>query len=71
MYFSRAAALGYRVIFSPDAAVDHLGAPHVRGRRFDIRYTFWTRHNHVLLLGRNFGLTSTYARAWLRGELDE
>ncbi len=67
--FFRVAALGYRSIFSPDAAVDHLGAPHVRGRRFDFRYTFWARHNHALLLGRNFGLGSTYFRSWVRGEV--
>jgi GT2 family glycosyltransferase len=67
--FFRVGALGYRIVFSPDAAVDHLGAPHVRGRRFDFRYMFWARHNHALLLGRNFGLGSTYFRAWFRGEL--
>lgn len=67
--FVRVGALGYRIVFSPDAAVDHLGAPHIRGRRFDFRYTFWARHNHALLLGRNFGTGSTYFRSWVRGEL--
>jgi GT2 family glycosyltransferase len=67
--FFRVGAMGHRIVFSPDAAVDHLGAPHVRGRRFDFRYTFWARHNHALLLGRNFGLSSAYFRLWSRGEL--
>jgi GT2 family glycosyltransferase len=67
--FFRISSIGYRIVFSPRAAVDHLGAPHVRGRRFDFRYVFWSRLNHVLLLGRNFGLGSTYLRAWVRGEL--
>lgn len=67
--FFRTGALGYRIVFSPDAAVDHLGAPHARGRRFDFRYMFWARHNHALLLGRNFGLGSRYFGRWLRGEV--
>jgi GT2 family glycosyltransferase len=67
--FFRVGALGHRIVFSPYAAVDHLGAPHVRGRRFDFRYMFWSRHNPALLLGRNFGLGSNYFRSWLRREL--
>lgn len=67
--FFRVGALGYRIVFSPAGAVNHLGAPHVRGHRFDFRYMFWARHNHALLLGRNFGLGSSYFRSWLRGEL--
>ncbi len=69
--FFRVRALGYRIVFSPRAAVDHLRAPHVRGKRLDFRYMFWVRHNHVLLLGRNFGLGSNYLRSWLRTECVE
>jgi len=67
--FLRVSALGYRVVFSPTAAVDHLGAPHVRGRRFDARYRFWARRNHALLLGRNFGIGSKHFRGWVRAAL--
>jgi GT2 family glycosyltransferase len=67
--FFRTGALGYRIVFSPDASVDHLGAPHVRGRRFDFRYVFWSRRNHALLLARNFGMGSNYFRSWLRDEI--
>jgi GT2 family glycosyltransferase len=63
--FLRLRALGYRAVFSPQAVVDHVGAPHVRGRRFDFRYTFWARRNHALLLARNFGLASPQFRSWV------
>jgi GT2 family glycosyltransferase len=67
--FLRVRALGYRAVFAPAAAVDHLGAPHVKGRRFDYRYVFWARRNHALLLARNFGLGSRELRAWLAREV--
>jgi GT2 family glycosyltransferase len=67
--FLRLRALGYRVVFAPGAVVDHVGAPHVRGRRFDFRYLFWARHNHALLLARNFGLASSEFRTWVATEL--
>jgi GT2 family glycosyltransferase len=67
--FLRLRALGYRAVFSPEAVVDHVGAPHVRGQRFDFRYTFWARRNHSLLLARNFGLGSSQLRTWVIREL--
>ena len=67
--FLRVRALGWRAVFAPTAVVDHVGAPHVRGRRFDYRYQFWARCNHALLLARNFGLGSPQFRAWLAHEL--
>ena len=67
--FLRLRALGYKVVFSPAAVVDHVGAPHVKGRRFDYRYSFWTRHNHALLLARNYGLGSRRFRRWLLDEV--
>jgi GT2 family glycosyltransferase len=67
--FLRLRALGYRAVFSPEVVVDHVGAPHVRGRRFDFRYMFWARRNHALLIARNFGLGSSQFRSWLLREL--
>jgi GT2 family glycosyltransferase len=67
--FLRLRALGYRAVFSPQAVVDHVGAPHMRGRRFDFRYLFWARHNHALLLARNFGFGSLQFRTWVANEL--
>ena len=66
--FLRVRALGHRVVFAPEAVVDHIGAPHVRGRRFDFRYMFWARRNHALLLARNFGIRSTQFRTWMAAE---
>lgn len=67
--FLRIKRMGHSVLFSAAAAVDHLGAPQVRGRRFDFRYQFWARRNHGLLLARNFGLTSRIYWQWLAKEL--
>jgi GT2 family glycosyltransferase len=67
--FLRTRALGWRTVFSPETVVDHVGAPHAKGRRFDFRYSFWTRHNHALLLARNYGLGSASFRKWVLGEL--
>jgi len=68
--FLRVRAAGGRVLFVPDAAVDHRGAAHVHGDRFDTRYKYYARRNHVLLLARNRGLGSPELRAYLRGEVD-
>jgi GT2 family glycosyltransferase len=67
--FLRLRALGHRAVFAPAAVADHVGAPHVRGRRFDFRYVFWASRNHTLLLARNFGLGSSQFRRWLATEL--
>lgn len=50
--------IGYKIMYSPDAAVTHLGAPQFKGRRFDARYNFYSAHNNCLLLIRNYGLFS-------------
>ena len=66
--FLRLRAMGYKAVFAPEAVVDHVGAPHVKGRRFDYRYSFWARRNHALLLARNYGLGSHRFRTWLADE---
>jgi GT2 family glycosyltransferase len=63
--FLRIRALGGRVVFAPDAAVDHLPAPHVRGARFDTRYKLYGRRNHMVLLARYGGLRSRRLRRWV------
>jgi GT2 family glycosyltransferase len=67
--FLRVRALGRTAVFVPDAVVDHVGAPHASGKRFDWRYAFWARYNHVLLLTRNCGLASGVTWRWLRHEI--
>jgi hypothetical protein len=54
----RVSRLNRRILFNPLACVDHVGAPQVRGRRFDPRYTFFAAQNHSVMLQRNFGWSS-------------
>lgn len=63
--FLRVKALGGRTIFAPDAVVDHLPAPHVKGRRFDTRYKLYGRRNHMVLLARYDGIRSPLLRRWI------
>ncbi|MGW9631487.1 glycosyltransferase family 2 protein [Agromyces sp. NPDC055520] len=63
--FLRVRALGGRSVFAPDAVVDHLPAPHVRGARFDTRYKLYGRRNHMVLLARDAGIGSSTLRRWV------
>jgi GT2 family glycosyltransferase len=67
--FLRVRALGGRVLFLPDAVVDHLPAPHVTGERFDTRYKLYRRRNHVVMLARHGGIASPLLRRWIAREL--
>jgi len=49
----RVKALGYKIVLEPAACVDHLGAPQVKGRRFDARYCFYGAQNNVVLMMRH------------------
>ncbi len=62
--FLRVRRAGGRVVFAPDAAVDHLPAPHVRGKRFDVRYELYGIRNHMVLLARDQGASSPTLRMW-------
>lgn len=66
--FLRVRRIGGRVLFAPDAVVDHLPAPHVVGARFDTRYKLYGRRNHVVLVARHAGLGSADLRRWIGGE---
>lgn len=67
--FLRVRSIGGRVLYQPDALVDHLPAPHVRGARFDTRYKLYGRRNHVVLIARHRGLGSRDLRRWVGDEL--
>jgi GT2 family glycosyltransferase len=54
----RVRARGYKIVFTPHAVVDHIGAPQAVGRRFDLRYAYYAQRNHLVLLLRNFGPAS-------------
>ncbi len=51
---------GWRLRFTPRAGVLHIGAPQVRGRRFDLRYDFTGTRNHLFVLVAHFGVRSPY-----------
>ena len=61
----RVVGAGYRLVFTPDAVVEHLAAPYAKGQRFDLRYAYWAQKNHVILLIRNFGLSAPVVRRFL------
>ncbi len=62
---------GYRLVYTPDAVVEHVAGPYAKGRRFDLRYAYWAQKNHLILLIRNFGLAAPVVRAYLRSSLRE
>lgn len=62
----RVRRLGYTLVFNPASKVDHLGAPQTRGRRFDVRYTYFEQRNHVTMLIRNYGMGDKRTRRYLR-----
>ena len=66
--YLRIRRLGGRAVFAPDAVVDHLPAPHVKGRRFDTRYKLYARRNHVVLLARDGGIRSIALSRWIARE---
>lgn len=69
--FLRIARLDGSVFYDPAAAVDHLPAPHVHGRRFDTRYKLYGRRNHMVLLARHSGATSPLLRRWVAGQYQD
>ena len=67
--FLRIARLGGKAVYDPDAAVDHLPAPHVHGARFDTRYKLYGRRNHLVLLTRHEGFLAPRSRRWVASQL--
>lgn len=63
--FLRVRRLGGKVVFAPTAVVDHLPAPHVKGKRFDTRYKLYARRNHMVLIARDSGIRSVRLRRWV------
>ena len=66
--FLRVKRAGGRSVFVPDAVVDHLPGPHVKGKRFDTRYKLYARRNHMVLLARDAGIRSRSLRRWIGRE---
>lgn len=53
---------GYRIIYTPSAAVDHIPGPYAKGQRFDVRYAYFGERNHLVLLARTLGVRDS--RYW-------
>ncbi|RYV50752.1 glycosyltransferase family 2 protein [Pengzhenrongella frigida] len=56
---------GYRIVFTPDAVVVHVAGPYAKGRRFDLRYSYYAQRNHVVLLARTVGVRDVRFRRYL------
>jgi GT2 family glycosyltransferase len=67
----RVGQAGYRLLFVPDAVVEHVAAPYAKGQRFDLRYAYWAQKNHLILLMRNYGPEDGRVRGYLRASLRE
>jgi GT2 family glycosyltransferase len=67
----RVAHAGYRLVYTPDAVVEHLAGPYAKGQRFDLRYAYWSQKNHLILLDRNFGPTHPIIRRYLSASMRE
>lgn len=59
----RARSAGYRLIYTPDAVVRHVGGTYARGRRFDLRYEYYGARNHAVLLRTALGVHDPRTRA--------
>ncbi|GAA2982106.1 GT2 family glycosyltransferase [Microbacterium terrae] len=52
----RLIAAGHKLVFDPRVLVRHVAAPYqIGGQRFDRRYLYYSRRNHVMLLARVYG----------------
>jgi|GEM_PF-883280 len=62
----RLTAAGGRLVYTPRAVVHHVAAPYgIGGRRFDRRYQYYARRNHVVMLARNYGFGAPVLRRYL------
>ncbi len=60
---------GYRLVYTPDAVVEHVAGPYAKGQRFDVRYAYWAQKNHLILLIRNFGIRAPIVRAFMTSSM--
>lgn len=65
----RARAAGYRLIYTPEAVVRHVGGTYARGRRFDFRYEYYAARNHVVLLRTALDPRDPRAKTALKGSV--
>jgi GT2 family glycosyltransferase len=65
----RVRQLGYRIRFTPFAVATHVGAPQAVGKRFDVRYVYYSARNHTVMLLRNRGMMSAIFCRYIAGSL--
>lgn len=65
----RVRRLGFRILFNPAAAVDHVAGPQAYGRRFDARYVFFGVQNHCVMLIRHRGALSQIVFRYVGGTI--
>ena len=56
---------GHRLVYTPDAVVDHLPGEYAKGKRFDRRYVYYANRNSVVLLARVYGMDAPIVRRFL------
>ncbi|GAA1919595.1 hypothetical protein GCM10009775_10230 [Microbacterium aoyamense] len=61
---------GSRLVYTPDAFVEHVAGTYAKGRRFDARYSYYGERNHIVLLARVVGTRDPRFRNYLRVALD-
>lgn len=63
---------GGTLVYAPKALVHHIGAPYgIGGKRFDRRYLYYARRNHVTMLVRVFGWRDPIVRYYVRASVVE
>lgn len=56
---------GYRIVYTPDAVVRHVGGTYAKGHRFDLRYQYFGSRNHLVLLTHTLGFRDPHLRRYL------
>ncbi|MEV8368590.1 glycosyltransferase family 2 protein [Microbacterium sp. NPDC064584] len=67
----RVAKSGGRLVYTPDAIVDHLPGEYAKGKRFDRRYVYFANRNTVVLFSRVYGFDAPILRRYVRLALTE
>lgn len=62
----RVARSGGRLVYTPDAIVDHVPGEYAKGKRFDRRYVYFANRNTIVLFARVFGLGAPILRRYVR-----
>jgi GT2 family glycosyltransferase len=56
---------GYRIVYTPEAVVEHVTGPTAQGWRCDTRHQYYEVRNHVVLLSTTLGTSDPHYRNYL------